>query len=216
MKVSVSILSGDFLHLGEQVAQVQSWGTDWLHLDVMDGMFVPNLTFGIPVIEQLRTACTLPFDVHLMLQEPHCLVESFARAGANSISIHAECDSPIADTLQQIRGLGCKAALAICPDTAVETALPYLPLLDMVLVMSVEPGRGGQRFIPTAISKLERLRRETDARGLTGKVLLQMDGGIGRENAPQLVAAGLDVAVVGSALLNDENPQKMIEEIQRL
>ena len=214
MKVSPSILPCDFAHAAEEVRFVTESGADMIHLDVMDGVFVPNLSFGPPVIASLRPHTDLFFDVHLMMQHPRRLLPSFAKAGADLINIHLECADPIRETLEDIRALGKQAAVTLKPATPAEEAFPYLDMVDMVLVMTVEPGFGGQSFMADMMPKVTALRQEIDRRGLA--VSIQVDGGISAATAPVAAAAGADVAVMGSAVFNDPDPQALVAQVQGL
>ncbi len=214
MKVSPSILTCDFAHGADELRFVEQSGADMVHLDVMDGVFVPNLSFGPPVIAALRPHTTLAFDVHLMMQYPHRLLEAFAKAGADLLNIHLECDSPIRETLERIRELGMKPAITLKPGTPAEAAFPYLPLVDMVLVMTVEPGFGGQSFMTDMLPKTSALRKEIDRQGLS--VAIQVDGGINATTAKQVAEAGADIAVIGSALFNADDPRTLVAEVQAL
>ena len=214
MKVSPSILTCDFAHAADEVRFVADSGADMVHLDVMDGVFVPNLSFGPPVIAALRPHTDLFFDVHLMMQHPRRLLPAFAKAGADLINIHLECADPIRETLEDIRALGKQAAITLKPATPAEEAFPYLDMVDMVLVMTVEPGFGGQSFMADMMPKVTALRQEIDRRGLS--VSIQVDGGIGAATAPIAAAAGADVAVMGSAVFNDPDPRALVAQVQAL
>ena len=214
MKVSPSILTCDFAHAAEAVRFVADSGADMVHLDVMDGVFVPNLSFGPPVIAALRPHTDLFFDVHLMMTHPRRLLPAFAQAGADLINIHLECADPVRETLADIHALGKQAAITLKPATPAEEAFPYLDLVDMVLVMTVEPGFGGQSFMEDMMPKVTALRQEIDRRGLS--VSIQVDGGIGAATAPIAAAAGADVAVMGSAVFNAPNPRELVSQVQAL
>lgn len=214
MKVSPSILTCDFARLAEELAFVKRSGADMVHLDVMDGVFVPNLSFGPPVIARLRGVSDMFFDVHLMMQYPHRLIDAFADAGADMINFHLESDSPVAETIAAIRAKGKKAALTIKPATPAEAVFPYLELVDMVLVMTVEPGFGGQKFMADMLPKIAALRAEIDRRGLS--VDIQVDGGVAAATAPLVAEAGATIAVVGSALFNAPDAPALVDEIHRL
>ena len=208
MKISPSILNCDYTDLRGVLRFLEDLKPDMLHLDVMDGVFVPNLSFGPPVIEAIRPLTDLPFDVHLMIQHPDRLIDAFAKAGADSINIHLESDAPIAETLAHIRALGKKAAVTIKPKTPVEAAFPYLDQVEMVLVMSVEPGFGGQSFMQDMMPKVTALKEEIRRRGLS--TLVQVDGGVDAKTAPICAAAGADCVVVGSAIFKTDDPVGLV------
>jgi ribulose-phosphate 3-epimerase len=198
VRIAPSILSADFGRLAEEVRAVEAAGADWIHVDVMDGRFVPNITIGPLVARAVRAATRLPIDVHLMIVEPERYVADFAKAGADVISVHVEASPHLHRTLQQIRALGVKAGVVLNPHTPEESIRYVLGDLDLVLVMSVNPGFGGQSFIPTALGKLAALRRMIDDRGL--QVDLEVDGGVAPATAPSVIAAGARVLVAGSAV----------------
>ncbi|GAO76537.1 ribulose-phosphate 3-epimerase [Meiothermus ruber] len=213
--VAPSILTADFARLGEQIREAEAAGVDWIHLDVMDGRFVPNLTFGPLVVEAIRKVTALPLDVHLMIVEPERYIADFARAGADWITVHHEATPHAHRAVQQIKELGKKAGLAINPGTPLEALLPLLPELDLALLMSVNPGFGGQKYIPAST---ERIRRLAALRGqMNPACLIQVDGGIKPENVAEVYRAGADVVVVGSALFNNrpvaENMEKLLGEV---
>ena len=197
MILSPSLLSSDFSRMGEELRALQDAGLKWAHLDVMDGRFVPNITFGPPIIAAMRKTCDLFFDCHLMIVEPERYVEEFAKAGANLICVHQEACTHLDRVVHQIRDAGCKAAVALNPATPVETVEYLLPDLDMVLIMSVNPGFGGQSFIPYTFEKIRRLKALITT--ATAETLIQVDGGVSPDNARALCEAGADVLVSGSA-----------------
>ncbi|MBQ3134147.1 MAG: ribulose-phosphate 3-epimerase [Clostridia bacterium] len=208
MKISPSILNCDYTDLRAVMRFLEDLHPDMIHLDVMDGVFVPNLSFGPPVIEALRPLTDLPFDVHLMMQHPDRLIDAFAKAGADSINIHVESDAPIDETLQHILDLGKKAAITIKPKTPVEAAFPYLDKVSMVLVMSVEPGFGGQSFMHDMMPKVTALKEEIRRRGLS--TIVQVDGGVDAATAPICAEAGADCVVVGSAIFKTDDPVGLV------
>ncbi len=201
IKVSPSVLTADFLSMKDDIKRLEEAGIDMLHLDVMDGIFVPNISFGVPLIKSIKKYSTVPMDVHLMIDRPHRYIEQFAEV-SDVLGFHYEAGSPVAETLKKIRELGCKSCLTIKPMTSAEEIFELLPLCDMVLVMSVEPGFGGQSFMECALPKLEALRAEIKRRGLD--IDLEVDGGINAETAPLAVKAGANVLVAGSYLFSPE------------
>ncbi|WP_437876113.1 ribulose-phosphate 3-epimerase [Sorangium sp. So ce513] len=202
--VAPSILSADFGRLAEEVRAAEAAGADWIHVDVMDGRFVPNITIGPLVVRAVRAATRLPLDVHLMIVEPERYVAEFAAAGADRISVHIEASPHLHRTLQQIRDAGASPGVVLNPHTPEESIRHVLPDLDLVLVMSVNPGFGGQRFIPGSLSKLQSLRRTIDDAGLD--ITLEVDGGIAPATSGQVIAAGARALVAGSAVFGAVKP----------
>jgi len=191
--IAPSLLSCDFSRLNEEIKDVEKGGCDWLHVDVMDGHFVPNLTVGPVVVGWIRKCTRLPLDVHLMIDEPSRYLEAFRKAGSDRITVHVEACREVPKTLESIRGLGAEAGISLRPKTPVESIYPYLDRLDLVLVMTVEPGFGGQRFMPGMLEKVRQLRRR-----FKGKI--SVDGGIDAQTAPEAIRAGADVLVSGTAI----------------
>lgn len=199
--ISPSVLTSDFLNLREDIIRLEKSGADMLHLDVMDGNFVPNISFGVPVIKSIKKYANIPLDVHLMIDKPHRYIKDFA-AVADYLGFHFEAGSDSEALLKEIKELGCKACLTIKPCTEPKEIFHLLPLCDMVLVMSVEPGFGGQSFMPDALRKLSVLRDEITAKGYN--VLLEVDGGINRQTAADAVKAGANILVAGSFLFSEQ------------
>lgn len=201
VKIAASILSADFARLGEQVEEAEAAGVDWIHMDIMDGHFVPNMTIGPLVVRALRPITDLTLDVHLMIERPERLIPAFAEAGADRLTVHVETCPHLHRTIQQIKELGLKAGVTLNPATPLTTLEEILPDVDLVLIMSVNPGFGGQSYVPGSTAKIARLRQMLDGRGLS-RVELEVDGGIKPHNVAQVVAAGATVLVVGSAIFD--------------
>lgn len=209
--IAPSVLSADFLNLGRDIEMLNQSKAEWIHLDIMDGLFVPNISFGLPVVQAIRKATTKTLDVHLMIEQPERYITAFADAGADALTLHYEASRHLHRAMQQIRDAGMKAGVVLNPHTPVELLQDLLPYLDLVLLMSVNPGFGGQKFILQILDKTVRLKKMIEKRGL--EVLIEVDGGVNAETAAQLFDAGADALVAGSYVFGSEDPQKTIERL---
>lgn len=208
MIVAPSLLAADFLHLEREVAMINDSEADWLHMDIMDGQFVPNISFGFPVVEAVGKVCRKPLDVHLMVERPEQWVDTLAAFGAAFMNVHAEATRHLHRTVQAIRAAGMRPAVTLCPATPVVMLQDIITDVDMVLLMSVNPGFGGQKFIPGTIDKIKRLRRLIDESG--SQALIEVDGGINHATAEAVRAAGCDAVVAGTAVFRAEHPHEEI------
>jgi len=209
IKIAPSILSADFSKLGEDIKMLDQGGADYIHIDVMDGHFVPNISFGLPVIEAIRDVTQVPFDVHLMIDNPMDFIDDFVRVGADSITVHAEVLPHLHRSIQYIKQKGVAAGVALNPSTPLNVLDYVLEDIDMILLMTVNPGFGGQKFIPAILRKIAQLRKKLDEMGLNTDI--QVDGGISIDNIHEVAKAGANVFVAGSAVFNAENPGQMIK-----
>jgi len=212
--IAPSLLSANYLHLQDECNMLNESEADWYHLDVMDGRFVPNISFGPMLIEFFRKATNKVCDVHLMIEEPEKFAEQFKNAGADILSVHIEACPHLYRNIQQIKSLGMKAGVAINPHTPIAALNEILPDIDLVCMMSVNPGYGGQKFISSTIGKIEQLRKMIDERGL--KVLIETDGGVTLENASSIVAAGADVLVAGNTVFKSADPKGIIKQLKAI
>lgn len=210
-EIAPSILSADFMRLGEEIRAAEAGGATIVHFDVMDGLFVPNITIGLPVLKSIRKVTDLTIDAHLMIAEPGRYAAEFVKAGANMVSVHLEADAHLQRTLSSIREAGGQAGAAINPGSPLVLLEEVLPFCDYVVLMSVNPGFGGQKFIQTSIDKLRRLRQMIDGRGLPTRI--EIDGGVGAENIKEVVAAGAEIIVAGSAVFGHGKPTEAVKEL---
>lgn len=212
IKIAPSILSADFSRLGEHIKELEACGADMIHIDVMDGMFVPNISFGIPIIKSIRKLTKLPFDVHLMIEEPSRYVEDFVKAGADIITVHYEADRHIDRTISYIKSFGVKAAVALNPATSVDCIKYLISNVDMVLIMSVNPGFGGQKYIEYCTDKIKEVRALADK--YNKDLMIQVDGGVDETNIRKVVDNGADVIVAGSAVFKNGEINKNIKVLR--
>jgi len=212
IKLAPSILSADFARLGEQVAEVARAGADYIHVDVMDGHFVPNITIGAPVVASIRPLTSLPLDVHLMIEHPERYISEFVHAGADIITVHVEASPHLHGAIELIKKLGARAGVSLNPPTPLSAVEEFIPHVDLVLIMSVNPGFGGQSFIPETLPRIANMRKILDDRGLSAE--LEVDGGINADNAPDIVKAGANVLVAGNSVFRAE--EGISRALQRL
>jgi ribulose-phosphate 3-epimerase len=212
--ISPSVLSCDFANIQRDVEMINSSNADWFHIDVMDGVFVPNISFGFPVLQAIKKHATKPMDVHLMIQNPDVYLEQFKKSGADILTVHYEACSHLHRTIQKIKELGMKAAVALNPHTPVSLLEDVIMDLDMVLIMSVNPGYGGQKFIDNAVEKVRQTKKMIVSKGLS--TLIEVDGGVNDITGKKLIEAGADVLVAGSYVFNSESPSKTIDVLKNL
>ncbi len=208
--IAPSILSADFAAMGEAVKNLKKWNADWVHCDVMDGEFVPNITFGMPMVEALRRNTDMFLDVHLMIVKPERYVERFVKAGADLVTFHPEASEDAFGTIEKIKAAGAKAGIVLNPDIPCSVAEKFVDKVDLIMLMGVFPGFGGQKFIPEVMDKISELKRMTAGRD----VLVELDGGVTTENAPEMVKRGLDVMVAGNAVFKAQDPCEAISRLK--
>ncbi|MHA8058579.1 ribulose-phosphate 3-epimerase [Aquirufa nivalisilvae] len=213
--IAPSILAANFAELGSEIDMLNASQAEWIHVDVMDGMFVPNISFGFPVLEAVNKRATKVLDVHLMIEKPERYLEAFAKAGAQVLTVHYETCPHLHRTIQQIKDLGCIAGVALNPSTPVQVLEDIISDVDLVLIMSVNPGFGGQKFIPNAIKKTKELAELAAAKGLT-KLKIEIDGGVSMSNAADLIDAGANVLVAGNFVFSSSNPNETIANLVKL
>lgn len=209
--IAPSFLSADFLNLGRDVEMINNSRAEWLHLDIMDGVFVPNISYGLPVVSAIRKASTKVLDVHLMIVQPERYIDAFAKAGADYLTVHVEASTHLHRTIQAIQAAGMKAGVALNPHTPLASIEEVIDCADMFLIMSVNPGYGGQSFIDSSLDKIKRLRKMIDQRG--SKAIIEIDGGVSIKNAKSIFDAGCDVAVAGSSVFGSADPVSTIDEL---
>lgn len=214
MKIAPSLLSCDFAKMGEEIIRMDKAGADYMHLDVMDGAFVPNITFGAPVIKAVKGLTQVPFDVHLMIDNPYDYIDDFVNAGADIITFHVESKSDISATIDKINATGVKSGLVIKPNTPASAVFPYLKDIYMVLIMTVEPGFGGQSFMADMLPKVAEIKAEAEKQGVD--ILIEADGGINEKTIQQCAKAGIDVCVSGTGVFKADDPKKAIENLKAL
>jgi len=212
IRIVPSILSADFAKLGDEIAMCEAGGADWIHIDVMDGVFVPNLTYGAKVIDTVRRCTSLPLDVHLMVVQPEKYFDDFVRAGASGLTVHAEVAPHLHRQLTRIRELGCRAGVALNPATPLDAVSEVIPEIDLLLIMTVNPGFGGQEFIPYSVDKIRRARLMLDEAG--SDAALEVDGGISRETITEVWSAGADTFVAGNAVFSARDPKAEIAALR--